>query len=408
MKVLIVSENFINGGLETNIDTTVKKLNDKIEFFFALGKYNEKWNYKNVYTGFNFSISSSIHQFIEDVNRLVKIIKENNIEIVHAHPFYSLFPAVFAAKLCNIPVVYTYHGIGSFNFTCYINDTFLFDMLMDFEVDKIFSVSQAGKKIMANIVLNKDKVVFLPNSIDTDKFHKTKIAKNKSWALISRLDADKINEIKKIVNILDDIDIKSLYIYGDGTEKEEFKKFIVEKNLNDRVFLEGHNSNLSEKLHKNFTGVIGTGRVVMEAISMGLPIIIIGYNKISGVIDSKKYENIKYENFINKNLEEVSVKNLRNQIKKVYNNCYDKRFYKSFKKEFCANIISNKYYDVLKKTTNISMLNLNEIMLEIQKIDSDNSFYNNEQVYTILKRCLSFYIRQPHQKNLIIVKDSSI
>lgn len=406
MKVLIVSESFANGGLETNIDTTVRSLKGKIEFFFALGKYNEKWKFDNVYTGFNFSASNSIHQFLEDVRNLTKIIQENNINVVHAQPFYSLFPAIFAAKLCNIPVVYTYHGIGSFNFPCYPNDTLMFDMLMDYEVDKIFSVSQEGKEIMENIVMNKNKVVYLPNSIDTEKFCKTKVAKNKTWALVSRLDDDKVKEIKKIIKILPEIDIECLHIYGDGSKREELEKLIQENNFNNKVYFKGHKDNLPEIFDATYRGVMGIGRVVMEAISMGFPTIIIGYNKISGVIDYEKYEAIKYENFVNKNLPEVSIEDLKNQIKNINNNYYDKRFYRLFKKEFSTTIISERYYNELKNLTNISILNIKEVYNDIQKIQSDNSFYNNNEVYNILKKHFSFFIRQPHQKNLIVMKDS--
>lgn len=41
MKVLFVSENFSNGGLETNIYTTIQSMKNNVEFFFAFGRYNE-------------------------------------------------------------------------------------------------------------------------------------------------------------------------------------------------------------------------------------------------------------------------------------------------------------------------------------------------------------------------------
>ena len=130
MNILIVSENFLNGGLETQINTTVNALKNDNEFFFALRAYNPNWNLKNVFTDFNFSYNSTIYQFCDDVNNLIKIIKENNIEIIHVHPFYSLFPAVFAAKICNKPIVYTYHGISSYSFFSRINDNILYNDLI--------------------------------------------------------------------------------------------------------------------------------------------------------------------------------------------------------------------------------------------------------------------------------------
>ena len=92
MNVLIVSENFLNGGLETQINTTLNALENNANFFFAFRDYNKEWSLNNVFTGFNFSYNSTVNQFCDDVNKLINIINKNNIDIVHVHPFYSFFP----------------------------------------------------------------------------------------------------------------------------------------------------------------------------------------------------------------------------------------------------------------------------------------------------------------------------
>lgn len=228
MNILIVSENFLNGGLETQINSTVESLNGKTDFFFAFKNYNEKWNYPNVYTDFYFSPYCTVYQFCHDVDALIEIINKNNIDIVHVHPFYSFFPAVFAAKICGKPIVYTYHGILSYNFTSGINDTILFNMLIDYEMDKVFCVTSEGNKIFNNIILENSKIKFLPNSINIKKFKKVKTYNNKIWALISRLDDDKLNEIMKVISYLDKLDILELHIFGDALKKN-FYKILLQK-----------------------------------------------------------------------------------------------------------------------------------------------------------------------------------
>lgn len=406
MNVLIVSENFLNGGLETHIDSIVSSLKEKVNFFFAFKNYNEKWNYKNVYTGFYFSFYCTVYQFCKDVDKLVQIIKENNIDVVHVHPFYSLFPAVFAAKLCGKPIVYTYHGIGSYNFTSSVNDTLLFNMFLDYEIDKIFSVSKEGSKILENIIWGKNKIVLLPNAINIEKFSPTQHSNNKSWALISRLDSDKINEIQKLINILDIIDINELHIFGDGSKKEFIEYYIAENQFTNKVFLEGHCDNLPEKLAENFSGAIGIGRALMEAISMELPSILIGYNKIAGLVDSSLYNHIKCENFTNRYLPDISIDTLKNQIQEVYKNNYDKSFYKSFKEEFSTTHISNLYFNEINNINYSHLLDLNELYNEIIKIGNDDAFYSCPRIYDLLKKYFSLHIRQPHQKNLLIMGDN--
>ena len=406
MNILIVSENFLNGGLETQINSTVQSLKEKANFFFAFKNYNEKWNYENVYTDFYFSYSCTVYQFCHDVDALVQIIKENNIDVIHAHPFYSLFPAIFAAKICGKPIVYTYHGIGSYNFTATINDSLLFNMLSDYEIDKIFCVSTEGNKIFENITFEKNKIFFLPNSINLEMFRPTKITNNKSWALISRLDDDKINEITKIINILDFIDIKELHIFGDGAKKEFLTQYIIQNHLTNKVFLEGHCDNLQEKLSKEFNGVFGIGRVAMESISMEFPTILIGFSKIAGLIDSKMYNFIKDKNFTNKYLPNVSVETLKKQIQDVYSNTYDKTFYKLFKQDFSTQTVSDTYLKELKNINYSCLLNLNDLYSEIQKTDNDAAFYSCISIYELIRKYFAFYIRQPHQKSLFLFGDS--
>lgn len=406
MNVLIVSENFLDGGLETQINSTVQSLKEKINFFFAFRNYKEKWNFQNVYTDFYFSNSSTISQFCYDVDKLVQIIKENNIDVIHAHPFYSLFPAVFAAKICEKPIIYTYHGIGSYSFTDKINNTLLFNMLLDYEINKIFCVSKEGTTLFENCIFEKDKIVFLPNSIDTEKFIPAQKSNNKSWALISRLDDDKINEIKKLITILHEIDIQELHIFGDGSKKEFLQEFIQEKNLTNKVFFEGHCDNLNEKLSNNFNGIFGIGRVAMESISMEFPTILIGYNKIAGLIDTNMYNIIKKENFTTKNIKEISTSMLRDQIQQVYNDTYDRAFYNSFKNEFSTTIISDLYYNELKSINYSSLLNLKDLYNEIKLINNDESFYDSFVIYSLFRKYFSLFVRQPHQQNLFILGDS--
>lgn len=406
MNILIVSENFLNGGLETQINSTVQSLKGKINFFFAIKNYNEKWNFKNVYTGFYFSGYSTINQFCQDVDKLIQIITENNIDIVHVHPFFSFFPAVFAAKICGKPVAYTYHGIGSYNFTYQLNDTLLFNMLLDYELDKIFCVSSKGNKIFENIIFEKNKIVFLPNSININQFKPAQISNNKSWALISRLDDDKINAIEQLIKILDIIDIQELHIFGYGSKKEYLEKYLLENNLNNKVFLEGHSDTLHEELSINFNGVIGIGRVIMEAISMDFPTILIGFNKIAGVVDASMYNFIKDKNFTNKYLPNISLDELKEQIQQVYNNTYDKSFYASFREEYSSQTVSNLYYTELKNINYSSLLNLDCLYNEIKTINNEEAFYNSIAIYNLFKKYFSFFIRQSHQKNLFIMGDN--
>ena len=143
MNILIVNENYTRGGLETNLYTQYEAMKNKNNFYFAMGRYKSNLTFDDskIYEGFHFTPTVTINEFCEDVNRLVEIIKKEKIDVVHAHPFYSVFQAVFAAKLTNTPIAYTLHGVASFNFPYKVNDIILYQAMLESEIDKIFGVS---------------------------------------------------------------------------------------------------------------------------------------------------------------------------------------------------------------------------------------------------------------------------
>ena len=63
-------------------------------------------------------------------------------------------------------------------------------------------------------------------------------------------------------------------IIGDGAEKENIEREILDKNLN--INLLGAKNNVSEFI-KNYKLVLGVGRCIQEAIAMRKLAIVVGY-----------------------------------------------------------------------------------------------------------------------------------
>ena len=114
---------------------------------FAFKTYSEKIKLDNakIYTDFHFSYEDTIEEFCQDVERLVEIIKKEKIDVIHVHPYYSFFAALFASQLTKVKIVYTYHGLGSFNFLKTPISQAIFNYA--FEANsfaKVFAVTEAG------------------------------------------------------------------------------------------------------------------------------------------------------------------------------------------------------------------------------------------------------------------------
>lgn len=405
MNILIVNENYTRGGLETHLYTQFEAMKDSHKFVFAMGRYETNLKFENckVYENFHFTPSVTIKEFCEDVNRLMKIIEEEKIDVIHAHPFYSVFQAVFAAKLMNKPVVYTLHGVASFNFPSQVNDTILYYTMLESEIDKIYGVSNLCVTAVNNAIFS-NKATWLPNAINVKKYRKNEIINNKKWALISRLSYDKLKEIQQLLSIVNEIDIEQIDIYGDSDGddyKNYLQEYINQNNLQDKVKLLGHCDNLYEVLDGKYNGVIGIGRVVIEAICMGYPTLLIGYGKIAGIIDKNVYDLIKYNNFINKMLPDISPNELNNQLQKVYTDNKEDLAEISdlLRNEFDNEKVYDNYVKDLEGIKINSTIDIKRIYKEICAIENhEENFYGSREVYKILKiyienQCTSLYIK---------------
>ncbi len=401
MNILVISENFNIGGLETHINTYYKGLRNKVNFIFAFPKYKENGYLENakIYTGFNFGYNSSIKEFCSDVHKLVDIIKEEKIDVVHVHPFYSVYPAIFAANLTNTKLVYTYHGYGSISFPAGINDMLLFMFALESRFNKVFCVSSNVIEYFDSI--HNHNAMFLPNFIYEDDFQVHKVSKNKKWAIISRIDSDKYPSIIKFLDIVNNLDIDMIDIYGSGNMEDELKKYISKHKLTKKVFLKGFINNLNKSLD-DYTGIIGLGRVIQEALCMNYPAIFIGYGKIAGVVDQKIYKEVKNINFVPATLDDIEISKLQKQIEEINSGKLSKY---QFRDEVISDFgVSNlsKYINEIKTIAPESIDIINKIFNDIDNIDDKSDyFYNSRLIFNILYNRLSTYSKNVYFKNLL-------
>ena len=287
MNILIVSENFTGGGLETHIHSYYMELRQSHHFVFAFGRFksNLEFDPADIHTGFHFSWDQSIQDFIDDVEQLALLIREEKIHVVHAHPFYSIFPAVMAGQLTGVPVVCTHHGTASFTFPGGLTEAALLYYAYLELVSCVISVSQSGKLALEQRVHVPD-VVFMPNAIDSRLYRRHTVVKNRRWAVVSRLDADvgTVAALKKFFEILPSLPIDAVDVYGDGSQRWALEEYVRNLGLDDRVRFAGFQSDLYARLDGKYNGIIGSGRVALEGLTMGYPVLELGYGRICGLL----------------------------------------------------------------------------------------------------------------------------
>lgn len=394
MNLLIVSENFIKGGLETHINTYYNLMNKKEHnVIFAFSKYEENGYLKNatIYNDFNFDFNSSIRDFISDVDKLVSIIKKHDIDVVQVHPFYSLFPALFAAKITNIKLIYTYHGYGSINFVHAMTDSLLFSFGIEYGIDKIFCVTENAIENFREF--HNNNVVFMPNIIDESMYIEHEVSLKKRWALISRLDYDKYSSIIKFLTLLPELDIDFVDIYGSGTMLDECKIFVKKNKLDEKVKFMGFKSDISKELY-DYTGTIGIGRVTLESLCMNYPSILIGFDKVVGVIDADIYNGIKRFNFVPFTLKDIDINDFNKSLKEINGGKVSRyQLRDNVIKDFGTGNI--KYYlDEFNNASSISLSIFNDVYNKFKNIDNKNQFfYTSYDVFSVVFNNISSFSR---------------
>lgn len=386
MKILVVSDIFTNGGLETQIKTYYDSLPQGVEMVFAFSQYTGQVDLRDakIYTGFDFSGMATVENFCKSVERLAQIIREEEIDAIHAHPFYGFFSALFASQITGVPLTYSFHGLLSFSFCDTPVSAAIFRYALEIgAVAQVHSVSSIGMEAFEKI--GYKNVRFMPNPVG-GHFEKAKIANNKKWALVSRLDSDKLPEIKLFLASIDEYGIDKVDVFGTGANEQELKAFVEDKGLSQRVAFMGFSNHLSEQLRENYNGVVGIGRVVIEALAMGLPVFFIGYGKLTGYINKELYEKIKYENFSNYRISDTNyafpsleeIEQIRQDVKK----------------NLSISVLSEKYVSSIRDSKSVFSANLKTLYNEYKKLseseDGKNaSFLFDRRAYNLVNQNIS-------------------
>ncbi|WP_190300351.1 glycosyltransferase [Rufibacter hautae] len=324
-KILIITEVYTFGGLETHFYGKILHLTRLgYKVFLVTGstflKENLPVDYcEKIYTDFNFSSHNTSQNIVEATQQLVKIIEEENIELVDAHPFFSVIPAFFSAALTQTPFVYTLHGPASlFEGYGQLAEWFVKNLLLP-NASLVNNVSEETySQAKLHVPANQTKV--FRNAVDISVFHSTGKIQNDEFrcCLVSRLDYAKVVGIKEFLSLAASSGIPVVDIYGDGPERDNLSLWISE-NINNSeiaVNLKGISFAL-QGVYEEYSVVAGMGRVVLEAASMNKPVILVGYDGVKGLLSQELLERASHTNFSGRGLPNIDGLGLKHQLENL-------------------------------------------------------------------------------------------
>lgn len=233
---------------------------------------------------------------IKNIIALKKIIKEENIELIHAHSRAANLVSFFA-KSKNIPMVVSVHGRWRNHFA---------SRALPCLGDKTIAICPYLERYLVNELKRKpDTISMVPNGIDTQIFLPVDQIENKQLEVlfVGRFSGQKGNVIRYL--------LKEIYPkVGQEMSNVFFKIAAPNPSPRDIELIKDLNKILNREaaqlfevqqnllpLYQRSSLVIGSGRVALEAMSCGKTVIAIGESSNPGIINKENFEYAFDSNF---------------------------------------------------------------------------------------------------------------
>lgn len=222
--------------------------------------------------------------------RLVRILKEHNVDIIHCHRHKPSFYGTLAAKIAGVPVIFSHvHGL---NRSKNPRRKFINWIILRW-VTKIVAVSKAVKEdvLRDNPTVRPEQVILIRNSIDYDRFADVQITKEQAkqniglkansfvFGTVGRLAHTKGQTylIKAFVKIKQTLPSAHLIFIGEGPLRNQLEAQAAKASPDSIHFL-GRRDDVPELLRAMDVFVFpsiaeGFGLALAEAMAAGVPCI---------------------------------------------------------------------------------------------------------------------------------------
>ncbi len=281
---------------------------------------------------------------------LMEIIKQEKIDIIHAHARIPAFICNSIHKKTGVPFMTTAHGVFSTKWGLkYITKW----------GNKTIAVSDDIKDyLISNYKINKNSIKVSINGIDTERFsndidysdiiNKFSITPDLPKILhVSRLDSDRSDVAHMIIDIAPELLKRGVanqtIIVGDGNDFNRLneKAEQINKKLGQRaIIMTGARTDINK-----FTAMcdlfVGVSRAALEAMAASKPVILASVDGYMGVFEEQNLQTAIQNNFTCRGEEKTSESRLTDDIQKILNE-KDIKLLNSLG-EFGRKVVENEY-----------------------------------------------------------------
>lgn len=281
-RILHIIYNLGRGGAETMLVNVVKELSDYNNIIVTLFPENHFVDELNCDKYYCLHLSS-VFQIPFISRRLKKIIKENNVDIVHSHLFWPTILGRMGTPK-NIPLITTIHAFIATSVEYkkwYIK--FLDRITYKLHKNIIITVAKGAlDEYFTFLKVKRYKAYALHTFVDIKIFNDNNVVPKKESNIFRLITVGNLRLQKNHIYLLEAfklLDNKKFHldIYGEGPLREQLETVIKENDLN--VNLKGNVKNIQSVLNQYDLNVMsstfeGFSLSVLEAMAMKVPLLL--------------------------------------------------------------------------------------------------------------------------------------
>ena len=232
--------------------------------------------------------------------KLGRIIRKEQVDLLHVHARKALVLGVLLHWLHKIPLVFTIHGTSRRELPL------AFKSFWFRSVARVMAVSEeCATYFQARVSYPAQRLLIGRNGIDFSHFKNSARALNGFFNLlyVSRLDRDKRLAVEAamaaVAGIFPRLPQVRLRILGHGRQYGKIKKKARAINSaagRDIIAVAGWADDLAGPIAAADV-VLGVGRCVLEAIACGRPALVVGNEKIGGLVTEENFLSLQKANF---------------------------------------------------------------------------------------------------------------
>jgi glycosyltransferase involved in cell wall biosynthesis len=315
MRILHLVRIFGFGGAENHVRDLANVLDEMGHEVFIMarsGKQNDLLN-----RGVKF-INIRMNDLLAPLKILfvARFVRENGIEVIHAHQRLPVFIGCMAGKITGVPVIVTVHGQTQYDVRSVLArkwiDKFIFVRQSTFDEAKGYGIALEKSLLIQNGVR-------IANSQEERDYY--------SLCYISRIDKRHSQVISMIMNkvlihLCGQISDLKFNIAGDGDHLNKIR--IEAESINRQlgrtaVIILGYMPDVREVIRKSGL-VLGVGRVAIETLACGVPVLSVNQKYFGGLVSRENYSFFQKNNFVAYGMESPDENKLSREIQDYFSN----------------------------------------------------------------------------------------